>query len=113
MSVAFWSAEVKVGKPVTLTPPEGFVLNVQQAAVAGEGGKGPVVVRIETESIEGDKIEAVIGTLRPGQVDQFSVSLVVGYDVPTTFKITGDAKNSVFISGYFQPGPGTIYRIRK
>ncbi len=45
MSVAFWSVELKVGKPVTVSIPEGFVLNVQQAAVAGEG-KTALVVKV-------------------------------------------------------------------
>ena len=34
MSLAFWSVEIKKGKPVEVQPPEGYVLNVQLASIA-------------------------------------------------------------------------------
>jgi len=38
MSIAFWSVELKKGKPVEVQPPEGYVLNLQNAAVTGGEG---------------------------------------------------------------------------
>lgn len=101
MSVAFWSAVVSKGKPVEVQPPEGFVLNLQQAAVVN--GKGSNVLKVSTIAIEGEKIDAVIGTLRTGTTDQIILSLVFGFDVPATFSTTGDGE--VHLSGYYQPGP--------
>ena len=34
--IAFWNAKVTAGKSVEVQPPEGYVLNLQQAALAGE-----------------------------------------------------------------------------
>jgi len=39
MSIAFWSVELKKGKPAEVQPPEGYVLNLQNAAVTGGEGK--------------------------------------------------------------------------
>lgn len=110
MSVAFWSTKVTSGKPAQVQPPEGYVLNVQQASVVNGSEKASYLVHVETLAIEGDKLEAVIGTLRPGKTDQFPCSIVFGYDVPTTFSVTvngdkGDGKAAVYLSGYFQPAP--------
>ena len=104
MSVAFWSAEVKKGKPVEVQPPAGYVLNVTNVAASGSD-TSKASIFAQTANIEGEKINALLGTLRPGKVDQIQVSLVFGYDVPVEFSITGDDKVSVFLSGYFQPGP--------
>lgn len=73
MSVAFWSAVVKVGKSVEVQPPDGYVLNLQQAALVDHDAKGSMVVKAHSVSIEGDKIEAVLGTLRSITQDQFSM----------------------------------------
>lgn len=73
MSVAFWSAVVKVGKPVEVQPPEGYVLNLQQAALVDHDAKGFMVIKAHSVSIEGNKIDAVLGTLRPITSDQFSM----------------------------------------
>ena len=119
MSLAFWSVPVTSEKPVEVQPPEGYVLNIQQAAAEG-GDKGTVVIKAKTLSIEDEEINAVVGTLRPGTVDQISlgkvivrndmkrifkhfVGLVFGYEVPVTFSVTG--KGTVHLTGYFQPGP--------
>ena len=104
MSVAFWSVELKSGKPVEVQPPEGYVLNLQLAALAGEG-KGQAVVKVETVAIEGDPINAVLCTLRSEKTEQTNLNLVFGYDVGTKFSFVGDAKSSVFLSGYYQPAP--------
>lgn len=100
MSVAFWSAKLSGGKPVEVQPPEGYVLNVQQAAITGEGH---AVIKVKTVSVEGDNIEAVIATLRAKTTDQVNLSLVFGYDVPVSFVAEGKA--DVYLSGYYQPGP--------
>lgn len=72
MSVAFWTAIIKVGQPCDVQPPDGYVLNLQQAALVDET-KGPVVVKATSVSIEGENISAVLGTLRPITADQFSM----------------------------------------
>jgi hypothetical protein len=100
MSVAFWSVKLTNGKAVEVQPPEGYVLNVQQAAYVGEAH---TVVKVHTTSVEGDKLESVICTLRSKTADQVSMSLVFGYDVPVAFSAEG--KGEVYLSGYYQPGP--------
>lgn len=100
MSVAFWSVKLTNNKPVEVQPPEGYVLNVQQAAIAGEG---TAIVKVNTVSVEGDKLDAVICTLRSKTTDQVNLSLVFGYDVPVAF--VSEGKGEVYLSGYYQPGP--------
>ena len=100
MSVAFWSVKLTNNKAVEVQPPEGYVLNVQNAAMVGEGS---VVVKLTTTSVEGDKIDAVICTLRSKTTDQVGMSLVFGYDVPVSF--VSEGKGEVYLSGYYQPGP--------
>jgi hypothetical protein len=76
MSVAFWSGVVQVGKPCEVQPPEGYVLNIQQVAlvVSGEGAKGGhMMLKAKTQAIDGEELEAVLGTLRPITQDQFSM----------------------------------------
>jgi FK506-binding nuclear protein len=104
MSVAFWSAAITAGKPVEVQPPEGYVLNIQNAAVTGKGTDA-VVLRAKTISIEGDEIDAVLCTLRPTKTDQCSLQLVFSYDVPIKFHITGDKSMELHLSGYYQPAP--------
>lgn len=108
MSVAFWSTKLVAGKSVEVQPPEGYVLNLQQAALVNGNDKDSYAVHVDTLAIEGDKLESVIGTLRSGKVDQFNVSLVFGYDVATSFSITTNDKSgkaAVYLSGYYQPAP--------
>jgi len=49
-------------------------------------------------------MKALIATLRAGKTDQCQLSLVFGFDVPVEFSLVGEGM-SVFLSGYFQPGP--------
>jgi len=102
MSVEFFSAVLKKDKPYEAQPPEGFVLNITNAA-AISSGKEAIVLKVVTTGLEGEKVEAVLGTLRPGTVDQFQLNLVFGFDVPSKFFITGNGE--VHLSGYYQPGP--------
>lgn len=104
MSVAFWSVAVKSGEKLEVQPPEGYVLNVQQVALAGEGS-GKVSLKVETESIEGEPIDAVLCSLKGNAVEQVSLALVFGYDVPVKLYTTGDAKYVLHVSGYYQPAP--------
>jgi len=104
MSVAFWSINVKPSSPVTVQPPEGYVLNVQQAALTGDA-KGLVTLRANTESIEGQTLNATLCTLRPVSADQCTLQLVFGWDVPVTFEAHGDDKGGITVCGYYQPGP--------
>ena len=102
MSLAFWSVTVAEGKPTEVQPPEGYVLNLQQAALEGGVEKHSVLIKVSTVSIEEEDINAVIGTLRSGHTDQLSLGLVFGYEVPVTFTVAG--KGTVHLSGYYQPG---------
>lgn len=124
MSVAFWSATVTVGKPFTVQPLEGYVLNLQQAAMVNCEAKSSVVLRAQSISIEGEKMNAILGTLRPITQDQFSMGklqwkrssmkqqadsfakhfimpnmlnslgMVFGHDVPVTFSVETSCKNA-------------------
>ena len=110
MSIAFWSSIIKPGTDVEVQPPEGYVLNLQQAALVIDGdsaaAKGNMQLKVQTIAIDGEDIKSVLGTLRANAVDQFSMALVFGYDVPVKFSAEGNVKNaSIHISGYFQPGP--------
>ena len=107
MSVAFWSTELKKGgAPSEVQPPEGYVLNVQNAAIIGSEGRA-LHLYAKTQDIEGNDMDVLLTTLR-GTVgsDQCQLSLVFGYDVPVQFYVKGDAKGAAMhVSGYFQPGP--------
>lgn len=103
MSVAFWSVQLKSGKPVEVQPPEGYVLNVQQAVLTGGKAGSSQELKVKTVSVEGDELEAVIAVLRSGTCDQCSMSLVFGYDVPVSFSVEGNG--TLHLSGYYQPGP--------
>lgn len=106
MSIAFWSIKIVGNKPVEVQPPEGYVVNVQQAALANGKDKTSYVVSVDTLAIEGEKLSAVIGTLRTTTVEQFNCNLVFGYDVPTKFSVASNDNNgAVYLSGYFQPAP--------
>lgn len=106
MSIAFWSIKVVSNKPVEFQPPEGYVVNVQQIALANGKDKASYVVSVDTLAIEGDKLSAVLGTLRTGGVEQFNVNLVFGYDVPAKFSVAStDNNGAVYLSGYYQPAP--------
>jgi hypothetical protein len=102
MSIAFWSIKLTKGKTEEVQPPEGYVLNLQQAAISG---KGHGAVKVTTVSVEGDKLEALICTLRTEKTEQVNMNLVFGYDVPVKFAMTGSSEAEVYLSGYFQPGP--------
>ena len=65
MSVAFWSVEVKAGASIAVEIPEGYVLNLQNAALQSSD-KGAAVIKANTTNIEGDQIDAVLCTLRGG-----------------------------------------------
>ena len=105
MSVAFWSAEVKIGKKTSTQPPEGYVLNLQNLALT-DGEKGSVAqVYVTTETIEGETTKVLLATLRGHVSEQYQTSLVFGYDVPVQFQVAGKGSGAVHFSGYIQPGP--------
>lgn len=103
MAVAFWSIALKSkDKPVDVQPPDGYVLNVQQIALAdckNDNESNSMVVKIKTVSVEGEDLNSVLATLRPRKVEQVPLNLVFGYDVPVTFYVSGDAKGTVYLSG--------------
>merc|ERR1719498_877495 len=101
MSVAFWSVDVTSKKAVEVQPPEGYVLNLQLAALSS--GKDRAVVKASTLAVEGDELTATLCTLKANACEQFTLALVFGYDVPVKFSVTGDA--TVSLSGYYQPAP--------
>lgn len=105
MSVEFWSVQVKSGTEVTVRPPEEYLINITQAAVTGTGNSA--VVFLNTTSIEGEPVKCVLGTLRPNKVDQFPLNIIIGNEVDTVFSVTGDSSLTVYLSGYFQPAPGS------
>jgi len=106
MSVAFWSVQIKSGTEVEVQPPEGYVLNVQQAALESEkGSKGAAYLRVTTTNIAGDEQTSLLCTLRDDRVEQCPLNLVFGYDVPIKFRADGDFKGSLHVLGYYQPGP--------
>ena len=107
MAIAFVSFELRLDKPVVPMIPEGYVMNICQAALAmdKEGDKGYLQIFIKTQSmVSGDDLNALIGTLRAGQTEQFATNLVFGDDFEITFSVKGTAKGSVHLSGYYQPG---------
>lgn len=109
MSVAFWSEEVVSGKEVEVQPPEGYVLNVCQIALQTKhsSGKSGYGLYASTYAITGTPLKTLVATLRPQTCENVQVSLVFGFDVPVKFMVEcgEDKKASVFISGYYQPGP--------
>jgi hypothetical protein len=108
MSILFWSAKLVPGKPVSVEVPEGYVLNLNQAALAAGGKeKSAFIVKVDTIAIEGDKLESVLCTLRPVTKEQFAINLVFADGVPVTFSVSSsDNSGAVHLSGYFrQPGP--------
>ena len=64
---------MKVGKSCDVQPPDGYVLNLQQAALVDCDAKSSLVLKAQSVSIEGEKMVAVLGTLRPITSDQFSM----------------------------------------
>ena len=92
MSVAFWSAAVKVGKKTSTQPPEGYVLNLQNLALADADKGNSASIWATTETIEGDNKRVLLATLRGHVTEQFQTSLVFGYDVPVEFQVVGKGK---------------------
>ena len=108
MSIAFFGIELKKGKPSEVQPPEGYVLNLQNAAVNSSDNSASVRIFAKTRSIEDEDLTILLATLRPNMIDQCQLSLVFSYDVPVEFHIetsTKDKECKVYLSGYFQPGP--------
>jgi hypothetical protein len=75
MSVAFWSCELKKGSPAVVSPPEGYVLNLQQAAIIADDNCDAVHVFCKTEDIEGSEKETLLCTLRPKKTGNIIRSL--------------------------------------
>lgn len=75
MSVAFWSVTIENGKSAVVQPPEGYVLNLIGAAldVSKSDKDSHVVLKASTESIEGERLNAVLATLRPKTADQVAL----------------------------------------
>ncbi|RYG62930.1 hypothetical protein EON64_16935 [archaeon] len=105
MAVAFWSVKLTSNKPAKIQPPEGYVLNLTQATLVDGKEKTAYRVKVETMAIEGDPLESILATLRAQTAENVSMSVVFGYDVPSTFSLTGDASAAVYLSGYYQPAP--------
>ena len=77
MSVAFWSIKVTTSAPQEIQPPEGYVLNLQSAALEIKDGSDTtgayLSLKAESVDIEGKSFESVLGTLRPVTADQISI----------------------------------------
>ncbi|RHY82394.1 hypothetical protein DYB37_011662 [Aphanomyces astaci] len=98
--VHFFGAHVTEAKPLTVTVPEGFVLNVVHASLVS--APEAVVLSVETTSLDQSLVKVVVGTLRSGTCDQIKLDLVLGAH-KAKFSLQGHGV--VDLSGYFQPGP--------
>jgi hypothetical protein len=79
MSVAFWSETLHGADRVDVRPQPGYLLSLTQAAmVVTEDIQVPantfVSVRAETVDIQGNRLQSVLGTLRPINNEQMSMS---------------------------------------
>lgn len=75
-------------------------MNLQNVAVCNV--KESVSLFACSDAISGDKIKALLCVLSP-KIPQTQLSLVFGYDVPVAFRVEGDSKAEVHITGYYQP----------
>ena len=50
-------------------------------------------------------MECLLCTLGGNNPNQYNLSLVFGYDVPVEFYTKGKSDATMYLSGYFQPGP--------
>ncbi|KAF0755349.1 hypothetical protein AaE_005000 [Aphanomyces astaci] len=103
--VHFFGAHVTEAKPLTVTVPEGFVLNVVHASLVS--APEAVVLSVETTSLDQSLVKVVVGTLRSGTCDQIKLDLVLGAH-KAKFSLQGHGVGGhgvVDLSGYFQPGP--------
>ena len=114
MSIAFWTSILRKNEINVISVPEGFVLNLQQAALEkGDYAK----VWCKAPSADGEIANALLCTLREGSCDQQMLQLVFGEDNDddnednegenkVKFSIESNSPDAiVHLSGYFQPGP--------
>ncbi|CAK4621262.1 hypothetical protein LEN26_001815 [Aphanomyces euteiches] len=97
--VHFYGAHVTEGKAVSVSVPEGYVLNVVHASLASGSA---AVLSVETTGLDQSLVKVVVGTLRTKTCDQIKLDLVLGAQ-KAKFSVTGDGV--VHLSGYHQPGP--------
>lgn len=57
MSVAFWSKKLIVGEAAEVQPPEGYILNLQQATYVSNVKNSGVQLSVKTIAIEGEEVK--------------------------------------------------------
>ena len=57
MSVAFWSKKLIVGEAAEVQPPEGYILNLQQATYVSNVKNSAVQLSVKTIAIEGEEVK--------------------------------------------------------
>ena len=57
MSVAFWSKKLIVGENAEVQPPEGYILNLQQATFVSNVKNSAVQLSVKTIAIEGEEVK--------------------------------------------------------
>ena len=89
MSIAFWSIKLEAGKPQEVAIPEGYVLNVQSAAleIIKDTPNTALVLKVITKDIQDNTLESVIGTLRPLTADQISLGACYSLDISILHKL--------------------------
>ncbi|RHY23298.1 hypothetical protein DYB32_009243, partial [Aphanomyces invadans] len=97
--VHFFGVHVTDAKAVTVTVPDGFVLNVVHAALASGDN---AVLCVETTTLDESLVKVVLGSLRAQTCDQIKLDLVLGAR-KAKFSVKGHG--AVHLSGYYQPGP--------
>jgi hypothetical protein len=57
MSVAFWSKKLVVGESAEVQPPEGYILNLQQASLVSNVKNSVLQLGVKTIAIEGEEVK--------------------------------------------------------
>jgi len=99
MAVIFFGEVVSAGKPLSYEVPEGFVLNICQAAL-GAQAKGNASLLVGAENASGEQSKVVVCTLRAQKTEHTQLSLVFDSESPIVFEVEGN--ESVNVTGFLQ-----------
>ena len=56
-TVAFWSKKLVVGESAEVQPPEGYILNLQQASLVSNVKNSVLQLGVKTIAIEGEEVK--------------------------------------------------------
>lgn len=102
--VFFWAGEVTETKAAVVKVPEGFVLNVCNATLAGADASAPVVsLGLDTAQMDKKPWKGVVAHLG-ADTHQVKLDLVFGAAPQVKFYVA-KGTGKVNLTGYFQPGP--------